>query len=1416
MRSLRRLVCGVLCFAFLANAAPLAASAQTILYRVSLPGGKTAVVFSNGVAQVYSKDRKSVRTQVLLPSYGDADATHPVLPDKTEAAMQLLRAPDQPFGSNELIVVFRDGIAAQSDLTTVGKATLASLRKNRQTLSYNVPQYTNDAIVNRALAVMGADRVERLFRNVNRSTLANMRSGAQARLGRQLLNIAGAYRVHVTGEPLLKAVSDLRALSSVAYVAPDWRVQSMAAPPISVGAADVARARTQQYGGMRMRSAMRLGLTPSAVPANYAVQSSLQSMLNTPSLDAAAAFDEIQTKYHQLPGTGEIITNVSLGDLDDASATTSSSDRCNFWASVYGPTTIVTGGQRYLDFPSMPLIPAYTSDSSGNLSGTNEVCGIDPFLDEIGLDFSVMAPLPDDVQRPGEQGSGMTDLLGVAPGASYRLVVPQSSSPSNSDILAAMLGAAMQQPHPNVINASLGFGLDVYGFSGRYFEDDPLAESVVASIVQNLGIVMTIAAGDGVRTYTTVAIGANGGSAPTNVARNSSQLTDLNDVAFSGVPSSDLDSGSIDVGGSTLDDLFARPPQYAGGPFTAQHAYAETRWTGFTNFSSGDGSRVNVSAPSDNIIALTHAFGGAPDGVNVVLSGGTSASAPETAAAAAVVLQLARLTGRTMSPLDVRDFLTKTGSPVFGVPQADVNPHVGPQIDLRAAVEKILAMAGTIGTPSVARVAVEQRRNFANLDGAFLSNTDPGNIVLDDPSDQDRYQTSWITIAPDWEWMPLGTQYRLFVTGHPNSAIANTPWARALPLTLLSAAGLPLASTTTRTVNLTYEASKGTKTLASASFSLTFGPTRDTHYGVLAPDVPPVVTGSTIPVSYDLRAIRGTNAPEVVVSEPGRMSPATGNLFHTLYKAPLPNLHGTVYVPVSALQGGGMYGVDVIYDSAIGRHSDPAFTRVQPSSAVALQADAPLLSTGTATPGHYLEIPYGGSFQVAYNVGDIPGATGAILEISAAGPGAWNIYNPFNNPSGSICDKNGVDTGSVYCQPVMGTSGVVTLHAKDVGLLPTLNEVVRVIPLKGMSAAGEAGEVSSITMDGVLASDGGGVQNGFGVSQSGTDGFITSGQLTASGQILTSLETFDQTSNHIAQTVASASNSLYYTPGFAGLFGNDIALFGLQDQSTYNSTFNLLDTVSSGTIGSAWTPTAAINNLYLGEAAENGANDVAAFYGYDPSGAHNDNYRLFTSDIVHNTFGSIYDISAPLQSMGLPNVWGIAENTATNQGILPAEDFFANCAAPTLITVDLGTGNVGSFLGTGAGFPYGIAVDSKTNKAAIPTLCDGGFSIYDLASKSANEVFLPGNFNGFYTEADPAHGEFLVAQTVAPNFGSNNNSLSRVLVYDESGDLLAVKEQFDLFNAFLTIQAHYLQVNPARRNGYMIGPFAQQLVPFGY
>jgi len=1402
-----------------------AADASHALYRLALPAGQTALVYSGGIVHVFSKDRTKMMTRVLPPEPALApDATRGANPDRSFALRELVKSTPRPFEPGRVLVVFRDGTGASADALAIPAARLLDIRRGvrANTLSASqIPRYTSDSATNRVLAEIGTDRVERLFRKVSTSTLAAMRASAQAKLGRPLLNIAAAYRLHVTDASVRSAVARLAKLPNVAYASADWHVTTMQSGPIPLPAGAAARARAT---GASMRSAplaMR-GPRVTGVPSNYAVSASAQSLLNAPSVDAAAAFDEIAGKFHQLPGQGEIITDLSLGDVDDASEASNQSDPCSGYVGAFGPTTVLVGGQRYINWPSMPLIPTYTSDDSGDLSGTGSVCGIDPYLGEVGLDFSVMAPLPDALQRPGETGSGLSDLLGIAPGASYRLVVPASFSPSNSDILGALLGSALQTPRPSAITISLGFGEDAYGFPSRFFEDDPLSEALIAAIVQQYNIVVAVSAGDGVRLYTTVAIGPNGGSAPTDVVAPGGQPTSIGDVAFSSVPSEDFDSGSIDAGGTTLDDVFARPPQYVSGAPAAQHAYAETRWTGFTSFSSGDGTRANVSAPSDNILSFEHTQSGAADGVTVVLEGGTSASAPEIAAAAAVVLQVGRLTGHPLTAPQVRTLLASTGTAVPPVPQADRLLNVGPQLDVRRAVESLLASSGSKGTPGVARVAVEQRRNDGNLDGVFQSDTDPSDILLQDSTNQNRYQVSWITIAPDWEWLPTGVQYRLYVAGEPTKPIALTPWARALPKTILAAAGLPLASTSNRTVHLTYDARVGVKTVASATIALTFGPTDATHYGLLQPLVPAVVTGPLIPVTYDLRDIAGQNHPELVVSEPGRMSPATGSLFNPVYTTALTATHGTIDVPVSALQGGGMYGVDVIYDSTLMRHSDPAFTRVVPAGADAAQPAAPLLSSSGSTPGHYLEVPYGGSFQVSYDVSTVAGATGALLEISAAGPGAWGIYNPFNNPGGSRCDNDGVDSGSVYCVPLAGRSGTVTVNAKTAGLVPTLNHVVRVIPLKFGVAAGEAGEVSAITMDGVLASDGGGVQNGFGVGQRGVDGFLTSGQQTAAGEVLTSLDTFDQTSNQIVSEAGAATGSLYFSEGGSGIFGGDIGLIGLENTSTGATTYNLLDTVTSGAIGAAWTPPVTVDN-FVSEAAENGSNDVVPMEFYDPNGKTNDNYRLFTSQITHNTFGPIYDVSAPIEKEALPNVWGLAENTETKEAVLLGEDFEADCPAPTIITVDTTSGAVGSFLGTGKGFPYGIAIDSATNKMAVPTLCDGDLSIYNLATKTGTAYPLDGNpsasgnvFNGFYTEIDSPDKEFLVEQTTAPDFGTNNNSLSRVLVYSESGSLLEKKELFDLYGAFLSIQAHNLQVDPSRHAAYLIGPFEEELEPFSY
>jgi hypothetical protein len=1381
-------------------------TAPTIAYSLDLPGGQTAKVFSNGIAAVFSKDHRKVqfRSYPVIPQYDEA-AAPTGLPDKAQLIADLAAGAKAPYAEGRVLVVFANGVTGTTDVVSGRGAP-----------------FTNDLTTNAGLADLGVDHSERLFRMLDRDSLAVMHANAQTALGAPLLNFSNAYRLHLkTGASVRQAVTALLKSPAVVYASPDFRVSSnqVTSIPIPAGSVEPFAAG----GSQRL-------LSSTGIPSNYALASSAQSLLNAPGTDAAAAFDEIDRQFHQLPGQGEIITNVSLGDLDDASVVNNFNDPCGFWATVFGPTTVMIGGQRYLNWPSMPLIPTYTSKPSGQLSGTGEVCGIDPFLGEVGLDFAMMAPLPHGQQRPGEVGSGLTDLLGIAPGASYRLVVPAPEGPfaTISDIDGSFLGAGMQSPAPNVITASLGFGVDQSGFSGRYLEDDPLTEAIIASLVHE-NIVVTVSSGDGLRTFTNAAVAPSGGSAPTLVIKRNGTPSDLNDVAFSGAPSLDFDSGSIDVGGTTLDDINSAPPQDpANADLAAQHAFPETRWNGFTNFASGYGSRVNVAAPSDNVLGFSHPFGGAADSVQVDLTGGTSASAPETAAAVAVVLQVARLTGRPFpSPVHVRKFLARTGTPVPMVPQSDVSNSVGPQINVRRAVEKLLEEAGLTVSPSVPRVAVAQRRNYSLFDAAFLTATNPANINLQGPvssadgTNTDRNAKAWITIAPDWEGLPPEAEFALSVGG---TTIASTPWARLLPEQILGAAGLPLASTSSRTVNLTYRASEDGVQLAQASFALTFGPADATTRGMHAPLVPAVVNGPTIPVTYDLTGVRNVSKPTLLVSEPGRVNPSTGFIYRPIYSVLLSGLTGTAQVPVSALQGGGIYGINIRFGNVKGSplNSDFAYTRVAPAGAS--RPPAPLLSQNGSKPGHFLEVPYGGSFQLSWDVSATEDADGATLEVSAAGPGTFNNQNPFNNPNGSQRDQNGADTGSIAFVALSGVKGTTVLNANTLGLVPTMNHVVRVLPTRsgkdngragevGIAAAGEAGEVSSITMDGVLATDGGFANNGFGIDQHGNHGFITSGQQLANGMVLTSLETFDQSTNAILKTVGSTKNALYFTNGW-GIWGGGVGLFGLFDLKTFANAYNLLN-LANGTVGAAWTPPSP-DTLQIGEGAANQANDHAAFLAYDISAPSNSTaWRLFTSDITKNTFGPIIDLSPTVTGMGLPVFDGIGQNTAMNQASTPATDFFNFCGPPTIVTANLGTGTLSSLPGVTSGFAYGMAVDSTTNIAVVPTICDGLAGIYDLGKKTGIAVNPKGSVN-LYPAIDETRGLIVMDQVVPADFGLNNNAMSSAVVMDEHGKVLANIEQFFFFNTFLTIGANNLQLNPRTRTAYTLGPGQQELEPFSY
>ena len=149
------------------------------------------------------------------------------------------------------------------------------------------------------------------------------------------------------------------------------------------------------------------------------------------------------------------------------------------------------------------------------------------------------------------------------------------------------------------------------------------------------------------------------------------------------------------------------------------------------------------------------------------------------------------------------------------------------------------------------------------------------------------------------------------------------------------------------------------------------------------------------------------------------------------------------------------------------------------------------------------------------------------------------------------------------------------------------------------------------------------------------------------------------------------------------------------------------------------------------------------------------------------------------------------------------------------MTADLGTGTLSSFPGVTSGFAYGMALDSITNRAVVPTICDGLAGIYDLGKKTGIAVNPKGSVN-IYPAIDATRGLIVMDQVVPADFGVNNNAMSSAVVMDEGGNVLATIEQFFFFNTFLTIGANNLQLNPSTRTAYTLGPGQQELEPFTY
>jgi hypothetical protein len=185
---------------------------------------------------------------------------------------------------------------------------------------------TSDAVVNTVLSGLGATSIEPLFGRLPAATTRALTRAARGQIGARALNLADIVVIHLAKAGAAAAARKLAATSGISFAEPDRYVQTM-----DTGGQVLATGATASKPMGTDLSVVTPG--PSLLPTNYGFRSSLESYLNAQGVDAAGAFATLQEKYRQLPGTGERITNVSVGDLTDASMHDAE-------VATYGPTTV--------------------------------------------------------------------------------------------------------------------------------------------------------------------------------------------------------------------------------------------------------------------------------------------------------------------------------------------------------------------------------------------------------------------------------------------------------------------------------------------------------------------------------------------------------------------------------------------------------------------------------------------------------------------------------------------------------------------------------------------------------------------------------------------------------------------------------------------------------------------------------------------------------------------------------------------------------------------------------------------------------------------------------------------------------------------------------------------------------------------
>jgi hypothetical protein len=482
------------------------------------------------------------------------------------------------------------------------------------------------------------------------------------------------------------------------------------------------------------------------------------------------------------------------------------------------------------------------------------------------------------------------------------------------------------------------------------------------------------------------------------------------------------------------------------------------------------------------------------------LIGGSSASAPEVAGAAAVVRQASRLLGHPLSAVDIRNLLAGTGHQAPR-PTFDLGPDIiGPSLDLTAAVQSLFDGAKANMAPAFARMTVAQRKaalSPTDLRSAFYTDTpqDPvaGTATIDlsqgliAPSSRTNETigatgdnlNAPITFGVDAAFMSKLNMSWTLTLNKDTVSVPNkdfdkkSPSLRLLPSEIFSLLGKPLTAKNDRVVTVTAtNNATGTSISTDVTFKALAPALATFQHAVPGSFKPTFTTGDKVKIDFDETGLKGADGVELIVSDIDRAVPQAfpdNNLDAHGRKYVQSGLTGTFKLDSSDFPHGvGTYGI-ALRGMKNGREVADSTSFWQPIryAPVAYQVPATPKQEAAAsaingTAPVYYEVADveadGGSaqFEEQVDVRNVSGAKGAIIEFSRPTydfteaffltgnfTDANSFINNFTNPLGDRLDS-GDDfgqAGETTHVNVNGTHGFVVLDGKALGLstIPAAN-----------------------------------------------------------------------------------------------------------------------------------------------------------------------------------------------------------------------------------------------------------------------------------------------------------------------------------------------------------------------------------------